>query len=56
MKTKNIKETDLRNLIGCGAEGRVFLLENGDACKIFYDGTQIENKIKKLNYKLFKNR
>ena len=50
MKTKKIKETDLRNLIGCGAEGRVFLLENGDACKIFYDGTQIENKIKKLKF------
>lgn len=48
MKTIAIKENDLHNLIGCGAEGRVFLLDNGMACKIFYDNSQIENKIEKL--------
>lgn len=48
MKKINIKEIDLHNLIGCGAEGRVFLLDNGAVCKIFYDESQIENKLKKL--------
>lgn len=49
MKTLNLKSTDLNNLIGYGAEGRVYLLENGLACKVFYDPNIVNEKLKKVS-------